>query len=126
MIKFFNQESVLNPRSAHIGGKSLVDELLQRLRLRLVGDGAHNGITHDVAAAVHHIGGGVGEHVLHKLAGLALGGEVDIGIGDALLGQNGLGLGDGSLIAAQGEGIDADDTAALLGQLLMPWDNSID
>ena len=48
-----------------------------------------------------------------------MGGEVDIGIGDALLGQNGLGLGDGSLIAAQGEGIDADDTAALLGQLLM-------
>ena len=38
--------------SAHIGGKSLVDELLQRLRLLLFRDGAYDGFTHDIAAAL--------------------------------------------------------------------------
>ena len=85
---------VPGPHLALVSGQGLVDEVVQRLHLGFVGDGAHNGIAHDVAVAVHHIGGGVGEHILHKLAGLALGGEVDIGIGDALLGQNGLGLGE--------------------------------
>lgn len=42
----------LNLGSAHIGGKSLVDELLQRLRLLLFRDSAYDGLTHDIAAAV--------------------------------------------------------------------------
>ena len=49
----------LNLGSAHIGGKSLVDELLQRLRLLLFRDGAYDGLAHDIAAAVDHIGGGI-------------------------------------------------------------------
>ena len=42
----------LNLGSAHIGGKHLLDELLQRLRLLLFRDGAYDGVTHDIAAAV--------------------------------------------------------------------------
>ena len=42
--------------SAHIVGKSLVDELLQHLRLLLFRDGAYDGFPHDIAAAVDHIG----------------------------------------------------------------------
>ena len=57
----------LNLGSAHIGGKSLVDELLQRLRLLLFRDGAYDGLTHDIAAAVDHIGGGIGKDVGGKL-----------------------------------------------------------
>ena len=52
--------------SAHIGGKSLIDELLQRLRLLLFRDGAYDGVTHDIAVAVNHIGGGEGEHITGK------------------------------------------------------------
>ena len=59
--------------SAHIGGKSLVDELLQRLRLLFFRDGAYDGLTHDIAVAVNHIGGGIGEDILHKLTGIAAG-----------------------------------------------------
>ena len=46
-----------NLGSAHIGGKSLVDELLQRLRLLLFRDGTYDGFTHDIAVAVNNIGG---------------------------------------------------------------------
>ena len=59
--------------SAHIGGNSLVDEFLQRLRLLLFRDGAYDGVTHDIAVAVNHIGGGIGEDILHKLTGIAAG-----------------------------------------------------
>ena len=45
--------------SAHIGGKSLVDELLQRFRLLLFRDSAYDGLAHDIAVAVNHIGGGI-------------------------------------------------------------------
>ena len=62
----------LNLGSAHIGGKSLVDELLQRLRLLLFRDGAYDVFTHDIAAAVDHIGGGIGKDVAGKLSGLAI------------------------------------------------------
>ena len=47
--------------SAHVGGKRLINELLQRLRLLLFRDGAYDGLAHDVAVAVNHIGGGVGK-----------------------------------------------------------------
>ena len=59
--------------SAHIGGKGLVDELLQRLRLILFRDGAYDGLAHDVAAAVNHLGGGVGKNVCSELSRLAVG-----------------------------------------------------
>ena len=35
----------------------LIDELLQCFRLLLLRDGAHDGVTHDVAVPVNHIGG---------------------------------------------------------------------
>ena len=62
----------LNLRSAHIGGKSLVDELLQRLRLLLFRDGTYDGFTHDIATAVDHIGGGIGKDVGSKLSRLTI------------------------------------------------------
>ena len=49
----------LNLGSAHIGGERLLDELLQCLRLLLFRDGSYDGFTHDIAAAVYHIGGGI-------------------------------------------------------------------
>ena len=81
--------------SAHIGGKGLVDELLQRLSLLLFRDGAYDGVTHDIAVSVNHIGGGIGEDILHKLTGIAAGAEIDVLIGRALLGKHLLRLGDG-------------------------------
>ena len=66
------QPALLNFRSAHIGGKSLVDELLQRLRLLLFRDGTYDGLTHDIAAAVDHIGGGIGKDVGSKLSRLTI------------------------------------------------------
>ena len=57
----------INSFVSHIGGKSLVDELLQRLRLLLFRDGAYDGVTHDIAVAVDHIGGGVGKNVCSEL-----------------------------------------------------------
>ena len=53
----------------------LIDELLQRFRLLLLRDGAHDGVTHDVAVAIDHIGGGESEDVLHELSGLTTGAE---------------------------------------------------
>ena len=49
--------------SAHIGGKGLIDELLQCLRLLLFRDSAHNRLAHDVAVPVYHIGGGIGKDI---------------------------------------------------------------
>ena len=72
--------------SAHIGGKGLVDELLQRLSLLLFRDGAYDGVTHDIAVSVNHIGGGVGKNVCSELSRLAVGSEIHILIGRALLG----------------------------------------
>ena len=46
--------------SAPIGGKNLVDALLQRFRLLLFRDGAHDGFSHDIALAIHYIGGRIG------------------------------------------------------------------
>ena len=62
----------LNLGSAHIGGERLVDELLQRLRLLLFRDGAYDGFTHDIAAAVDHIGGGISKDVGSKLSRLTI------------------------------------------------------
>ena len=58
--------------SAHIGGKSLIDELLQRLRLLLFRDGSYDGFTHDIAVAVNHIGGGISKDVGSKLSRLTI------------------------------------------------------
>ena len=62
----------LNLGSAHIGGERLLDELLQRLRLLLFRDGAYDGFTHDIAAAVDHIGGGISKDVGSKLSRLTI------------------------------------------------------
>ena len=53
----------LNLASAHIGGERLVDLGLQRLGLRLAGDSADDGLAHDIAAAVDHIGGGIPKNI---------------------------------------------------------------
>ena len=58
--------------SAHIGGERLFDELLQRLRLLLFRDGAYDGVTHDIAVAVNHLGGGVGKNVCSELSRLTI------------------------------------------------------
>ena len=58
--------------SAHIGGERLIDELLQRLRLLLFRDGAYDGVTHDIAVAVNHIGSGIGKDVGGKLSRLTI------------------------------------------------------
>ena len=62
----------LNLGSAHIGGERLLDELLQRLRLLLFCDGSYDGFTHDIAAAVDHIGGGISKDVGSKLSRLTI------------------------------------------------------
>ena len=105
--------------SAHIGGKSLVDELLQRLRLLLFRDGAYDGVTHDIAVAVNHIGGGVGKNVCSELSRLAVGSEIHILVGHALLGQYIFCFGNCRFIAIQCEGVDTDECAALLRKLLV-------
>ena len=74
--------------SAHIGGKSLVDELLQRFRLLLFRDGAYDGVADDVAVSIHHLCGGIGEDVGYEFSGLAVGSEIHVLIGRALLGQH--------------------------------------
>ena len=61
-----------NLGSAHIGGERLLDELLQRLRLLLFCDGSYDGFTHDIAAAVDHIGGGISKDVGSKLSRLTI------------------------------------------------------
>ena len=62
----------LNLGSTHIGGERLLDELLQRLRLLLFCDGSYDGFTHDIAAAVDHIGGGISKDVGSKLSRLTI------------------------------------------------------
>ena len=62
----------LNLGSAHIGGERLLDELLQRLRLLFFCDGSYDGFTHDIAAAVDHIGGGISKDVGSKLSRLTI------------------------------------------------------
>ena len=66
------QALFLNLGSAHIGGERLLDELLQRLRLLLFCDGSYDGFTHDIAAAVDHIGGGISKDVGSKLSRLTI------------------------------------------------------
>ena len=100
--------------STHVGGKRLVDELLQRFRLLLFRDGAYDGFAHDVAAAIHHIGSGIGKDVRGELASLAVGSEIHVLIGRALLGQHILRLRDCRFVAVQREGVDTDECAALL------------
>ena len=92
---------------------------MQRLRLRLAGDGAYDGVAHDVAVTVYHIGGGIGKDVRGKSSRLAAGGKIHVPIGRALLGQHILRLGNCRFVAVQREGVDADDLAALLRKLLV-------
>ena len=74
--------------SAPIGGKSLVDALLQRFRLLLFRDGAHDGFSHDIALAIHHLGGRIGQEVGGELACLTVGVKIHILIRCALLHQH--------------------------------------
>ena len=67
--------------SAHIGGKSLVDEFLQRLCLLLFRDSTYDGLSHDIAAAVDHVGGGIGKDVGSELSRLSVGRKIHILIG---------------------------------------------
>jgi len=92
---------------------------LQRLRLILLGDGTYDGLTHDVAVPIHYIGGGEGEDVGGKGSRRAAGIEIHVLIGGALLGQHVLRVGDGRLVAVQRKGVDADERAALVRQLLV-------
>ena len=92
---------------------------MQRLRLLLFRDGAYDGLAHDIAAAVDHIGGGIGEDVGGKLSCLAIGVKIHILISGALLGKHNLSLGNCCFIAIQCEGVDTDEGAALLRQFLV-------
>ena len=105
--------------SACIGGKSLVEELLQRLRLIFFRDGAYDGFAHDVAVAVNHISGRIGKDVFGKLSCLTIGVKIHILIGSALLGQYILCFGNCRFVAVQREGVDADEGAALLRKLFV-------
>ena len=58
--------------SAHIGGERLIDERLQSLRLALFRDGSYDGVAHDIAVAVDHIGGGISKDVGSKLSRLTI------------------------------------------------------
>ena len=78
---------------------------MQCIGLRLAGDSSHNGITHDAAAAVDHVDGGIGVDALHELARLAAGIEVHVLIGGTALGQHILGVRDSRLVAVQRKGI---------------------
>ena len=62
----------LNLGSAHISGKSLVDEFLQCLRLLLFRDSTYDGVAHDIAVAVDHIGSGLSKDVGSKLSRLTI------------------------------------------------------
>ena len=77
---------------------------LQCLRLLLFRDRTHDGVAHDVAVPVNHIGGGIGKDIGGELAGLSIGSEIHVLIGRALLGKYILGLGNGRLVAVQREG----------------------
>ena len=58
--------------SAHIGGERLVDLGLQCLRLLLFRNSTHDGVTHDVAVPVNHIGGGIGKDIGGELSRLTI------------------------------------------------------
>ncbi len=45
--------------SARIGSDGLIDEGLQGLRLLFFCNSTYDGVAHDIAVAVNHIGGGV-------------------------------------------------------------------
>ena len=92
---------------------------MQRLRLLLFRDGAHDGLTYNIAAAVNHIGSGIGKDVRGELASLTVGSEIHILIGCALLGQYIFRFGNCLFVAIQREGVDADECAALLRKLLV-------
>ena len=74
--------------SAPIGGQRLVDLGLQRLRLILFRNSTHDGIAHDIAVAVNHIGGGVCKDAGGELACLSIGSKLHVLIGRALLGKH--------------------------------------
>ena len=95
------------------------EEGAERLLLRGAGDRAYDGIAHDVAVPIDHIGSGIGKDVGGELAGIAIGVKVHVLVGRALLGKHILCLRDRRLVAVQREGVDADERAALLRQLLV-------
>lgn len=60
---------------------------LQFLRLLLFRNSAHDGVAHDVAVPVNHIGGGIGKDIGGELSRLTVGSEIHILIGRTLLSQ---------------------------------------
>ena len=62
--------------SAHIGGQRLVDLGLRCLRLILFRNSTYDGIAHDIAAAVNHIGGGVCKNAGGEPACLSIGSKI--------------------------------------------------
>lgn len=58
------------------------------LRLILFRNSTHDGIAHDIAAAVNHIGGGVCKNAGGEPACLSIGSKIHVLIGRALLGKH--------------------------------------
>ena len=55
---------------SRIGSNGLIYEFLQRFRLILLRNSAHDGVAHDIAVAVDHIGGGISKDVGSELSDL--------------------------------------------------------
>ena len=91
--------------SALVRGDSLFNELAQSFALFFLGDCADNGIAHNVAVSVNHIGGGISKNVGGELTRFAVGIKVNVLIGSAFLCENFLCLGNGGLVAIKGEGV---------------------
>ena len=97
----------------------LVDELVELLCLIGRGDRADDRLADDVAVLVDDVRGRERVQTGGELTGLAVGGEPEVGVGHAFFRQNVLRLGDGGLVAVEREGVDADDRAALRGEVLV-------
>ena len=94
--------------------EGLVDQLLERCHVVLVVDAAEHRLTDDGAAAVDDIGGRKGHDVARKVAGCAVGGEIDVLVACTLGFKQTLGRADRIGVAIEGIDVDADERAALL------------
>ena len=99
--------------------EGLVDQLLERCHVVLIVDAAEHRLTDDGAAAVDDIGGREGHDVARKVAGCAVGGEVDVLVACALGFKQTLGRADRIGVAIEGIDVDADERAALLLERLV-------
>ena len=72
---------------SRIGSNGLIYEFLQRFRLILLRNSAHDGIPDDIAVPIYYIGSGIGINAGGKSSRLAVRVKIHILIRSAFLGQ---------------------------------------